>query len=371
MKRRIVVSIASVALCLSGLVVAQAGAATKTVSASGGSVSFSASVRNAKTCGWSSSPTITGFAKTVKCKTGTVSRSARFRANTSTTAKSYAVTLTVRGKTTTVDHWKVTQAVETPPTTTTVAATATLPTTTTTTARALPTAVTVVASESPAIVGDTITYSMTVTDVLTTTTGAAYLTDNGVKLTGCSGPTATNQGTLAYSCPVTYTGAGSHLIVGVFLGDSTYEQSAGLLNEVVQATATTTTTTTTTQPPTTTTIPKPTITMSITAINEVCTPVGCGNGSTLSYVPVTGPVPVGSFIAFTATAISSDGTDPSQGGIGDQWTWGGLIYGTGGRVNWAFTTAGTYDIHVAIIAGNPSSPDYGIPASADYTLVVK
>ena len=110
MKRRIAVSIASVALCLSGFVVTQAGAATRTVSASGGSVTLSASVRNAKTCGWSSSPTIAGFAKTVKCKTGTVARSARFTANTSTTAKSYAVTLTVRGKTTTVNHWKVTQA---------------------------------------------------------------------------------------------------------------------------------------------------------------------------------------------------------------------------------------------------------------------
>lgn len=120
MKRRIAVSIASVVLCLGGLVVAQAGAATRTVSASGGSVSFTASVRNAKTCGWSSSPEIAGFAKTVKCKTGTVSRSARFTANTSTTAKSYAVILIVRGKTATVDHWKVTQAGETSPTTTTV-----------------------------------------------------------------------------------------------------------------------------------------------------------------------------------------------------------------------------------------------------------
>jgi len=120
MKRRIAVSIASVALCLGGLVVTQAGAATKTVSASGGSVTLTAAVRNAKTCGWSSSPKIAGFAKTVKCKTGTVARSARFTANTSTTSKSYAITLIVRGKTTTVDHWKVIQAGKTTTTTTTV-----------------------------------------------------------------------------------------------------------------------------------------------------------------------------------------------------------------------------------------------------------
>jgi len=119
MNRRFAVGLASVALCLGGLVVTQAGAATKTVSASGGSVTLTAMVRNAKTCGWSSSPKIAGFAKTVKCKTGTVARSARFTATTTTTAKSYAITLIVRGKTTTVDHWRVIQAGQT--TTTTVA----------------------------------------------------------------------------------------------------------------------------------------------------------------------------------------------------------------------------------------------------------
>jgi len=128
MKRKIAVGIASVALCLSGLVVAQAGAATRTVSASGGSLTFTAAVRNAKTCSWSSSPTIVGFTATEHCKTGTISRSAKFKANTSTRAKSYAITLTVHGKTTTIDHWKVIQARKTKTTTTT-----TVPSTTTTT----------------------------------------------------------------------------------------------------------------------------------------------------------------------------------------------------------------------------------------------
>jgi hypothetical protein len=91
-----------------------------------------------------------------------------------------------------------------------------------------------VASESPATVGDTITYSMTVADVLTATQGAVYMTDNGVTLANCSGPVATNQGSLSYSCDVTYTNVGSHLIVGVFLGDTVYGQSAGQLTEVVQ-----------------------------------------------------------------------------------------------------------------------------------------
>jgi lysophospholipase L1-like esterase len=137
MKRKIAVSIASVALCLGGLVVAQAGATTRTVGASGGSLTFTATVRNATTCAWSSRPTITGFAKTVKCKTGTVARSARFTANTWTTAKSYEVTLIVRGKTTTIDRWKVNQAGETPPTKTTTTTTTTVPPTTTTTASSM------------------------------------------------------------------------------------------------------------------------------------------------------------------------------------------------------------------------------------------
>jgi uncharacterized protein YjbI with pentapeptide repeats len=130
MKRRIVVSIASVALCLSGLVIAQAGAATKTVSAVGGSVIFASAVRNAKTCAWSSNPMIAGFDKTVKCNTGTIARSARFKANTSTTTTLYEVTLLVRGKTTKIDHWKVIQAGKTITTTTTTTTTTSTTTTT-------------------------------------------------------------------------------------------------------------------------------------------------------------------------------------------------------------------------------------------------
>jgi hypothetical protein len=94
---------------------------------------------------------------------------------------------------------------------------------------------------------------MTVANVLTATQGAVYMTDNGVTLANCSGPVATTQGSLSYFCDVTYTGVGSHLIVGVFLGDTVYGQSAGQLTEAVQTsttTSTTTTTTTTTLPPT-------------------------------------------------------------------------------------------------------------------------
>src|ERR1035437_8852458 len=51
---------------------------------------------------------------------------ARFTANTSTKAKSYEITLTVRGKTATVHRWKVTQAGKTISTTTTTTTTTTV-----------------------------------------------------------------------------------------------------------------------------------------------------------------------------------------------------------------------------------------------------
>ena len=82
---------------------------------------FSVSVRDANTCGWTSSPKFAGFAKTVKCKSGTIARSARFVANTSIKAKSYEVVLIVRSKTTTTKHWSVVQMGKVETTTTTAA----------------------------------------------------------------------------------------------------------------------------------------------------------------------------------------------------------------------------------------------------------
>jgi hypothetical protein len=98
---------------------------TLSVSASGGSLTFTATVKNAKTCAWSSSPAIAGFAATVQCKTGKVTRSARIPANTSTTAKSYSITLTLRGTSSAIspDYWLVNQAGKTTPTTTTTTTT--------------------------------------------------------------------------------------------------------------------------------------------------------------------------------------------------------------------------------------------------------
>lgn len=126
---------------LLGLVVpiGVAAAATKIptdhFSAKGGSLRFSAAVKNAKTCSWSSSPKVTGFNSTAKCRNGKVSRSAKIRANASARAKDYTLTLTVKGKTTSVDHLKVVEAgrlvvSSTTSTTTSTTTTSTVPTTT-------------------------------------------------------------------------------------------------------------------------------------------------------------------------------------------------------------------------------------------------
>ena len=251
------------------------------------------------------------------------------------------------------------------------------PVTTTTKGGDPPTAISLSASESPAIVGDVITYSMTVADVLTSTLGAVYMTDNGTTLSGCVGPTATTQGSLAYSCTETYAAAdvGSHLIVGVFLGDATYGQSAGQLSEQVDLTApvtttttvsvgapaptgtATTSTTTTSTTTTTTTQPPPTISVSIS---------GCGSSS------------VNANVVFSATVSGSAGTPPS---INAGFSWGssgGTLYGGAGGngANFAeyhFDTAGTFTVTVSFVAGyapGQSGPYAGISGSASCQEVI-
>ncbi len=107
MKRRIAVSLASLALCIGALVVTPAGAAARILNASGGSLTFTTTVRNAKTCVWSSNPAIAGFDVTARCAAGPVRRVAKFGANVSSREKSYTITLTAHGTVTTVHRWNV------------------------------------------------------------------------------------------------------------------------------------------------------------------------------------------------------------------------------------------------------------------------
>jgi len=116
---------------------------TRHLTAEGGTVKWPVTVHNAKTCSWSSSPSVAGFATTVKCKSGRVERSFRFGANPLTKAKDYTLSLTVRGKATMVDHLKVVEAGRTTPTTTTV------PPTTTTTSSTTSTTTTTVTTTPP------------------------------------------------------------------------------------------------------------------------------------------------------------------------------------------------------------------------------
>jgi len=123
--RKTIVSVASLALCLGALAATQASAATKAMRSSGGSLVLTATVKNAQKCIWSSTPKIAGFAKTVKCRNGLVSNTAKFKANTSTRSKNYEISLKVSGKNSTTFRWTVIQAGVKPPTTTTSTTTTT------------------------------------------------------------------------------------------------------------------------------------------------------------------------------------------------------------------------------------------------------
>ena len=83
---------------------------TRHLTTSGGTIKWAVAVHSAKTCTWSSSPRVAGFDGTVRCTSGLAVRAATFKANTSTEAKNYTLTLVVRGKTTTVEHLNVVEA---------------------------------------------------------------------------------------------------------------------------------------------------------------------------------------------------------------------------------------------------------------------
>jgi hypothetical protein len=83
---------------------------TRHLTPNGGTIKWAVAVHNAKRCTWSSSPKVAGFNGTVTCTIGRVIRPATFRANTSTEARDYTLTVVIRGVTTTVRHLKVIEA---------------------------------------------------------------------------------------------------------------------------------------------------------------------------------------------------------------------------------------------------------------------
>lgn len=100
-----------------------------------------------------------------------------------------------------------------------------------------PTSVTVIPSENPALVGDMVTYTITVASVaIPQTTGKIEVSDNGQQVDGCfpiQNPTYNADGTFSGTCSMTYSQAETDTIVGVFTGDSVFAQSAGSMTETV------------------------------------------------------------------------------------------------------------------------------------------
>lgn len=76
----------------------------------GGWVAFKEAVKNAKTCIWSSSPTIAGFDEKLACGTGEEARGAKFPVNTSTSGKSWKISLIVDGTGAIGYYWQVIEA---------------------------------------------------------------------------------------------------------------------------------------------------------------------------------------------------------------------------------------------------------------------
>ncbi len=153
--RRVLSSLVAVVAVASFAVPSLASAAstgtipTRHLAANGGVVNWPVTVQNSGTCSWSSSPSVAGFATTVKCKSGRVERSFQFEANPLTRAKDYTLSLTVRGEATTIDHLKVVEAGHTTPTTTTVPPTTTTTTVPPTTSTTTSTTTTLPLSQSP------------------------------------------------------------------------------------------------------------------------------------------------------------------------------------------------------------------------------
>ena len=71
-----------------------------TLASTGGTVTLSAQVTNAKTCDFSSTPAITGLPSTVSCSSGTVTKQVTVPANVETESVVYTFGLSVTGKTT-------------------------------------------------------------------------------------------------------------------------------------------------------------------------------------------------------------------------------------------------------------------------------
>ena len=103
---------------------------------------------------------------------------------------------------------------------------------------ATPTSTALSSNANPAVVGQPVTYTATVTPV--PNGGSVYFSDNGVAVSGCSGvfiDTTTGRA----SCTVTYSDVSSHSVTAQYGGDVSFGSSTGGISETVDAAATSTT----------------------------------------------------------------------------------------------------------------------------------
>ena len=101
------------------------------------------------------------------------------------------------------------------------------------------TATSLSASPNPAIIGQTVTYTSTVSPV--PNGGTVTFFDGAAAITGCVAETV-NATTPTASCTVSYSSAGSHVVDATYSGDGAYRGSSTTsLTEVVNAPAATTT----------------------------------------------------------------------------------------------------------------------------------
>jgi hypothetical protein len=95
------------------------------------------------------------------------------------------------------------------------------------------TTMTVMGSPSPSFVGQSLTYTATVSP--TPDGGTMAFTDNGTTMAGC-GAVVVNTSTGKATCTTSYGAAGGHVIVASYGGDSSYAAASGSLTQQVNLT---------------------------------------------------------------------------------------------------------------------------------------
>ncbi len=107
------------------------------------------------------------------------------------------------------------------------------------------TTTTLSASPDPAVVGQPVTLTATVSVAAPgsgTPTGSVAFFDGGVAISGCGAATGEPLTSLTATCPVTYTAAAGHTITASYLGDSNFSGStSSALTQTVNQAGTTTT----------------------------------------------------------------------------------------------------------------------------------